>query len=307
MLSAVLVALLSAACYAVSAVLQQRQASRQAEGGAGLVLRLARQPVWWLAVGATIAGALLHVVALALGPLNVVEPPGVTTLAFALPLGAVLARRSVARVEWLAAAAVMFGVATVLAVAPAQAPVSYLPLLGICTQVGGAVGAVLGLLVLAWLLRGPLVPVIRAAAAATCFGTAAVIARVTVTGLLALPIGALLAIGAATSGFVVAQLAYREGGLGPPLATLILVDPLVGVTSGALLLDQPLALSTLHATLGTLGLAITALGIGTLARRPASTHPHAGTRNAAPVAGDANSPAALPKVDSAVSRHTYWE
>jgi hypothetical protein len=143
--------------------------------------------------------------------------------------------------------------------------------------------------VLAWFLRGPIVPVIRAAAAATCFGTAAVIARVTVTGLLAFPIGALQAVGAATSGFVVAQLAYREGGLGPPLATLILVDPLVGVISGAVLLDQPLALSIVHATFGMLGLAVTALGIGTLARRQAITHRRIGTPGATPVASDANS------------------
>lgn len=289
MLSAVLVALLSAACYAVSAVLQQRQASRQTEGGAGLMLRLACQPVWWLAVGATIAGALLHVLALTLGPLSVVEPPGVTTLAFALPLGAVLARRSVGRVEWLAAAAVMLGVATIVAVAPTLAPVSYLPLSRTCTQVGGAAGVVLGLLAVAWFLPGPIVPVIRAAAAATCFGTAAVVARVTITGLVAFPIGALLAVGAATSGFVVAQLAYREGGLGPPLAILILVDPLVGVTSGATLLDQPLALSTIHATLGIIGLAVTATGIGTLTRRRAIAHPRAGTLGATPIASDTGS------------------
>lgn len=268
MLSAVLVALLSAACYAVSAVLQQRQASRQAEGGAGLVLRLARQPVWWLAVGATIAGALLHVAALALGPLSVVEPPGVTTLAFALPLGALLARRKVGRVEWAAAAAVMLGVATMVAVAPTPVPVSYIPLSRSCLQVGGAAAVVLALLVLAWSLRGPFVAVVRAAAAATCFGTAAVIARVTVTGLLALPIGALMAVGAATGGFLIAQLAYREGGLGPPLATLILVDPLVGVVSGAILLDQPLALSAGQATCAVLGLVVTAIGIATLARCP---------------------------------------
>lgn len=268
MLSAVLVALLSAACYAVSAVLQQRQASRQAEGGAGLVLRLARQPVWWLAVGATIAGALLHVAALALGPLSVVEPPGVTTLAFALPLGALLARRAVGRVEWAAAAAVMLGVATMVAVAPTPVPVSYIPLSRSCLQVGGAAAVVLALLVLAWSLSGPFVAVVRAAAAATCFGTAAVIARVTVTGLLALPIGALMAVGAATGGFLIAQLAYREGGLGPPLATLILVDPLVGVVSGAVLLGQPLALSVAQATCAVLGLVVTAIGIATLARCP---------------------------------------
>jgi hypothetical protein len=85
-------------------------------------------------------------------------------------------------------------------------------------------------------------------------------------------------LGAATGGFVVAQLAYREGGLGPPLATLILVDPLVGVISGAILLSQPPALSIVQATFGQLGLAATALGIGTLAHRRT-------TRGAAPDIG----------------------
>lgn len=289
MLSAVLVALLSAACYAVSAVVQERQASRQAEGGASLVLRLARQPMWWLAVGTTIAGALLHVAALTLGPLNVVEPPGVTTLAFALPLGAVLAKRSIGRVDWLAAAAVMLGVATVVAVAPTQMPIPILAPVRSCTQLGGTIGVVLGLLVLARLLRGPIVPVIRAAAAATCFGSAAVIARVTVTGLVAFPIGALLAVGAATSGFVIAQMAYREGGLGPPLATLILVDPLVGVLSGAVLLDQPLALSVVRATLGIVGIAVTAVGIGVLACRRDNAEPSGADRGPTLVDGDPTS------------------
>jgi hypothetical protein len=268
MLSAVVVALLSAVCYAVSAVLQQRQAARQDRGGAALVLRLACQPLWWVAVAATICGALLHALALTLGPLSVVEPPGVTTLAFALPLGALLTRRSVRRVEWLAAGAVMLGVGTVVAVAPAQTLVTHLELDRLCAQVGGTAGVVLALLVLAWFVRGRMVAVLRAVGAAICFGTAASTARVTFTGLVALPIGAMVMVIAAVGGFVIAQLAYREGGLGPPLATLILVDPLVGVVSGAILLDQPLVGGAVDAAVGLLGLAVTVLGIWTLARLP---------------------------------------
>lgn len=83
----------------------------------------------------------------------------------------------------------------------------------------------------------------------------------TVTGLLAVPIGALLAVGAAASGFRVAQLAYREGGLGPPLATLILVDPLVGGISGRSC-GGNLAVSVGQVTFGMLGLIVIASGLG---------------------------------------------
>jgi hypothetical protein len=61
-------------------VLQEREARRQDAGGAALLRRLVRRPWWWLAVAATVAGAVLHVAALALGPLSLVQPFGVLTL-----------------------------------------------------------------------------------------------------------------------------------------------------------------------------------------------------------------------------------
>jgi hypothetical protein len=95
--AAVPVALLSAGCYAASAVLQERQTARNRGAGATpLVRRLARQPLWWPAIATTLAGAGLHVVALALGPLTVVRPVAVMTLVLALPLGAaVVGRRAI--------------------------------------------------------------------------------------------------------------------------------------------------------------------------------------------------------------------
>ena len=83
-------AVASTGCYAASAVLQEREAGRQDAGGAALLRGLVRRPWWWLAVAATVAGAVLHVAALASGPLSLVQPFGVLTLVLALPPGRVL-------------------------------------------------------------------------------------------------------------------------------------------------------------------------------------------------------------------------
>lgn len=275
MLIAVGIALLSAACYAVSAVLQQNQASRHADGPGALVFRLVRQPLWLVAVAATLAGAGLHVAALVFGPLWVVEPPGVTTLVFALAFGVLFSRRAVSRIEWVAAGAVMVGVGTVVAFAPDQGRPVHLALGAIGWQVGRAAVIVLILLGLARFLGRRSAAVIRAAAAATCFGTAAAMARVGLSGMGSFAATALVAAVSAVVGFALAQTAYRDGGLGAPLATLILIDPLVGIATGLVLLGGPVVLNPVHIVLATLGLVVTSAGICVLAgvRLPTRARP----------------------------------
>ena len=75
-LIAIGVALSSAVCYAIAAVLQQREASRHDMHGLELIFSLLRRPRWWMAVTSTLAGASLHVVALKFGPLTLVQPLG---------------------------------------------------------------------------------------------------------------------------------------------------------------------------------------------------------------------------------------
>ena len=94
---ALVLAMVSTGCYAMSAVLQEREARRQDAHGAALLLGLMRRPWWWLAVAATVAGAVLHVAALVLGPLSVVQPCGVLTLVLALPLRGFMGGRPVNR------------------------------------------------------------------------------------------------------------------------------------------------------------------------------------------------------------------
>ncbi|GAA3772537.1 hypothetical protein GCM10023083_07030 [Streptomyces phyllanthi] len=94
---AVILSLFSAVAYATAAVAQQRLASR---GGGTGVRRLLASGAWWGSVVLNGAGALLHVVALAYGPLTVVQPLGALTLVAAVPLGARLAGRRVGAAEW---------------------------------------------------------------------------------------------------------------------------------------------------------------------------------------------------------------
>ena len=260
-------ALLSTGCYAVSAVLQEREASRAAVGGA-LVWQLARRPWWCLAVLAAGIGAGLHIVALAFGPLSLVQPVGVMTLVLALPLGARVAGRWVTQREWLAAAVVTAGLAAVLAVLPHSAHRSHLSSTVLVVGAGAVTTLVLVLLVLAVCLSGRAAPVLRAAAAATCFGFASGMARAAAIGSAPLPASVGLAVVGAAAGLVLAQLAYRTGGLGAPLATQILIDPLVAVAVGIALLHEPVLLTPVRIAVGLIGFGATAGGIWGLTHRP---------------------------------------
>jgi len=264
------VALTSAGCYAVAAVLQQREASRHESdgevGGLALFGRLVRRPRWWLAVSATVVGALLHLVALRFGPLTLVQPLGVSALVLALPLGAWLVGRTVTRGEWAAAGAVALGLLAVLSLAPhhARPPLVSDGALAIAV---GSCAVLVGLMVVAssWLNRRA-GSVLRAAASAILFGLASAMARLIVAGSGPLLLAGATCAVAAVTGMVLIQMAYRDGGLGAPLATCTLVDPLAASVLGIVLLGETVRVTPMNATLGVIGLALTAVGLTVLSR-----------------------------------------
>jgi hypothetical protein len=266
LVAAVALALLSTGCYATSAVLQQREAGRSGLGGWRLVARLVRRPPWLLAVLATGAGAALHLFALALGPLGLVQPIGVLTLVWALPLGAVLAKRVVTGPEWRAAAVACVGVGLALAVLPRTGGSAHLtaPVLLAALVVIVALAVVLS--GTGWLLGGFASPVLSASAAASCEAFASAMARVAFSGAGPFLLAGAIALGVGGFGLALAQTAYRSGGLGAPLAILILLDPLVAVGIGVTLLGEPVQLTPLTAVLGLAGVAATVVGIAQLAR-----------------------------------------
>ena len=269
------IALTSTSCYAVAAVLQQREATRHEEdtgvGGVELFLRLVRRPRWWLAVSATVTGALLHLLALRFGPLTLVQPLGVSALVLALPLGAWFAGRTVSRGEWTAAGAVALGLLGILSLAPhhARPPVVSDAALGIA--VGGCALVVTALVLGSSWLGTRAGSVMRAAASAVLFGLASAMARLIVAGSSTILIAAAVCAASACVGMMLIQTAYRDGGLGAPLATCTIVDPLAASVLGIALLGETVHLNPLDVSLGTVGLALTVAGLTVLSR-----HAHRG-------------------------------
>ena len=100
-------ALLAAGLFAVSTVAQQRSAATvpdERARGLGLIRVLVRRPRWWAGVIGDGGGYLVQAAALGFGSLLLVQPLLVTTLLFALPLGAAWAGRTLTRTDWVWAA-----------------------------------------------------------------------------------------------------------------------------------------------------------------------------------------------------------
>ncbi|GAA5115704.1 DMT family transporter [Pseudonocardia adelaidensis] len=276
---AVALALASAVCYALSAVLQEREASRQQAGGLALVARLARRRGWWAAIGATGVGALLHLAAVGAGPLVVVQPIGVSTLVIALLIGSRLSRRRVPARSWAGVACVLTGLPAVLAAVPHEAlhtpstgggAVGYWPVAAVLTAVVAL--ALATALVLGALRRPHVAGIAYAASAAVCFGFTSATAKTIWLGHLdvrRIAVG-LVVVGVGT---VLAQHAYRDGGLGAPLAVLTLLDPFTAGAVGMLVIGEPFGTTPITLALGVAGGLATSVGVGLLSARPVVADP----------------------------------
>ena len=72
-------------------------------------------------------------------------------------------------------------------------------------------------------------------------------------------------------GTVLAQHAYRDGGLGAPLAVLTLLDPFTAGSLGMLVLGEPFGTTPIRLALGVAGGLVTCVGVGLLSTRPTAT------------------------------------
>lgn len=239
---AVIFAVASAAAYAAGAVVQERLA---ADAERQPVLALLRRGRWWFAVGLNAAGGALHVAALAYGPLSLVQPLGVLTLVLALPMGAALVGRRVSAEQWRGAGLTVAGLAVLLLlIAPATGT-------GVLDANRATALAVTAAVVVAALMIGARAarpPVARSLLYATASGIAFAVASAltqTVTlraaeegaGALLSPLALALA-GMAVGGLLLSQVAYRDSGLGAPLATVTLANPIASAVIGMALLGE---------------------------------------------------------------------
>ncbi|MFG6194871.1 DMT family transporter [Nonomuraea sp. JJY05] len=229
------IALVGSLFFALGAALQQFEAAGSATPG---LLALLRKPRWLLGGASILTGGGLHIVALGLGPLTIVQPMGVASLLFALPLAAALHGRKPSPKELAAAGVVAAGLVGLVLLVPDSAGPTYLSPNGVLMLLGVAGVAA----VLLWAASKAASPAGRAALLATSsgvlYGATATLMRVLLDGtwnwwyVLALPVPLLLAL-------VMLQRAYAVGHFGVSFASLQIADPLTAVAFGALLLGEP--------------------------------------------------------------------
>lgn len=121
---AVVAALASAACFGTASVMQERAARTAPADQAlrlGLLRTLARRRIWVAGVALAAFSYGVQALALANGPLVLVQPLAATDLLFALPL---VTGRHPTRGQWTGALLVTAGVAAFLALSPPSAGLS---------------------------------------------------------------------------------------------------------------------------------------------------------------------------------------
>jgi drug/metabolite transporter (DMT)-like permease len=234
LMPAAALSVISAAAYAVGAMLQQRLADRP-------MRRLVRMPLWWSAIAANGIGAVLHVVALRYGSLVLVQALGMLTLVFAVPMAAAVARRRPGRGQVVATTVTTAGLA------------------GLLTLTGPSGGSVLSgeslvhlLLAVAPVLvvvvsRARVSGLLAAAGGGIAFGvvsavTQTVAVRVGEEGLRALAeplvvVAVVAVVALDVAGLYLTQMSYRAG-LAAPLAVGTVANPLTAAAIGFTLLGE---------------------------------------------------------------------
>lgn len=246
---AVVLALAAALLFALGTVLQQRAAVAQRahhSGPAGLLLALARRPVWIAGIVVDSLGFAAQAAALGIGRLVVVQPVIATSIVFALPLGARFSGQRTTRRDVLAAAAVTVALAAFLVLGNPTAGHDDAPL-----RAWIAAGAPIAVLSAA-LVAGAAGrrPSARAAMLGTAtgvlFGLSAALTKATVVriddGVLSVVgdwhLYALIAVGYVS--MTLSQMSLETGALAPAMATSMALDPVTSLVLGVWLLDEGL-------------------------------------------------------------------
>jgi len=261
-------ALMAAFLFAVAATLQQKGALNL--DGVSLaspmsLVRLVGQRVWLFGTAALLVGYVLQAGALDRGRLAVIQPLLVTTIVFALPLGWWLTNQRVGRREVGGAAVIVIALAAFTIFGdPAggkdNAPndewaIAIVVLVTICG----------GLLVLGRHGTPTRVAAVYGSVAGILFGLSAALTKPTVD-LLHEGVGVMLShwqcyalAVAGVLGFVLQQVSLGTGRLAPSVATVSVVNPIVGVLLGVAIFDERFSRPTWHVVVAIISLLL-ALG-----------------------------------------------
>ena len=273
---AVVAALCAAFCFALGSLIQQG-AARQTDAPAlrfGLLVALVRQRRWLSGMAATVLAFGIQAVALAFGPLALVQPLVATEVLFALPMIAHRNRLPLRRKGIIGGLSVASGMAIFVAVSPPTGGVS-VPGLAAWTPALAAIAA-LTVLSASLGLRS------RRAARVIWLAVATAVMYALVNGVTKNSVGLLMDRGAGVlatwqpyaliaagvlSGLF-GQSAFNAGPLSLSLPVIDTVEPVSSVILGAAVFGERLARSPGMLALQVIGGAIAAAGIVVLSRSP---------------------------------------
>jgi drug/metabolite transporter (DMT)-like permease len=242
-------ALVAAVLFAVASVVQQRSAAQvddEQARGLRLVLALTRRPLWWAGTLSDTGGYVAQAAALGVGSLVLVQPLLVTSLLFALPLGAAWAGRRLGRREWLWA--VLLAAALAVFVVAGQ-PTAGTDRAGLRQWLPAAV--LLGIVVAVCLLgaatrRGTVRALLLAVVTGIAYGVGAALTKGVVSTLHDGPVAVLgswetyVLVVALTGGTLLQQSAFQAGDLGASLPAVTVGEPVVAVGIGIGVLHEQL-------------------------------------------------------------------
>ncbi len=276
---AVIAALASAFCFALAAALQHREALDISTSGVAdirLLWKLGRRPLWLAGVGFDILSMVLHVLALSLATLAVVQPLGVTGIVFAIPLAAILRRQRIRRSDLVAAGAVVMGLIALLRSLPTSHHVRVPLTLFVVATTLSVLVLVAGATIAAHFFPGRARAILLAAGAGISFGLTAVLVRTLILltrhggGAPTVVAVAICIVVLGIGGYLLLQSAYRSGHFAASLATSTVLDPVVAVLAANVLLHEALPHGPLHLIVISLAALVVCVGVGMLVRSPAA-------------------------------------
>jgi drug/metabolite transporter (DMT)-like permease len=282
---AIIAALGAALVFGVSSVAEQRGTKRVQTRQAlspRILLDLVRQPLWVAAIGGTLVGFTLQVVALGFGPLALVQPILVFDLVFAVLINAYL-RRTWDKQILLGVLACAVGIGGFLAIARPHGGVTNVGFFVILPLAAGLLVGVGGCLAMAKRSE-KLAPLALALACGICYGVSAFLVKMVVgrgfPGLLTdWPIYALAVV--APVGFILNQDAFQRGKstvIAPVLSIITACDPIISISLASVWLKEKLNNTPLGIAGEVIALIIMVSGIVAIAHRA----PHVQAARASP-------------------------
>jgi drug/metabolite transporter (DMT)-like permease len=288
---AIALALGAGLCLGIAAVLQQRiagSAPSQRPLHPRLFTRhLMRRPLWLFGVAVAVGGYIAEAIALGVGRLTVVDPLLVTSLLFALPLGAAWARQRLRGREWLGAVLTAGGLAAFLVLSHSSGGHTSAPAADWAPAFGVLAFGLLTIVVIGHRLPARGRGALLATVAGVAFGISDALTKTTLALLASHHIGVLLTwepyalVAVAFVGFLLQQNAYHAAHLAVSLPATTVLEPFCGAMLGVFVLGEQLAGGGLADVIEAVAVVAMVVGVVILARSPLVS----GLRKSAPRAG----------------------